>query len=220
MATVRITDTLVGSVNKTIMDMYEKRLTAASETRQARVTPDADLVYDKLFAPYLAHINALPEDFFVLADGFVITTVGGVKIDNPTVHTFRSPKKFPTRAAKLGDFDVASWGYPHSPRTAHLAIHNIVGWEDLFVAYQQLNTELQRIKDERETFRTGVHKVLRAHGTLAPALRAWPPLWDLLDENTKNKHREVTGPRTKAGASIDADLDKLTGLAAANKFIR
>lgn len=220
MATVRITDTLKSDVNKAIMDMYERRMNSTSETRQARVLQDADLVYAKLFAPYMAHINALPGDFFNMADSFVLKEVGGVKLTLPMVHNFTSQKRFPVRSAKMGAFEVQSWGYPHSPRTAYLVIHYVEGWEDLFVAVQQLNAELQKLKEDRDTFRVGVRKVLDAHATLAPALKAWPPLWDLLSEEVKNRHREVNHRRTKGGASIDADLDTLTGLAVANKFVR
>jgi hypothetical protein len=62
-----------------------------------------------------------------------------------------------------------------------------------------------------------VKKVCGAYTTLAPALKAWPPLWELIPENYKNKHREIK-ERVKNEVVLDVDIGKLTALSTAAKF--
>jgi len=70
----------------------------------------------------------------------------------------------------------------------------------------------------------GVILKLNAYSTLAPALKAWPALWDLVPEDKKDKHREVV-VRTKASDTAanlaeEVDLSKLTGHVTADKLTR
>jgi len=53
---------------------------------------------------------------------------------------------------------------------------------------------------------------------VAPALKAWPPLWDLLDQDTKSRHKEVKSS-PKVTATPDVDFDKLTAQITAAKLI-
>jgi hypothetical protein len=62
-----------------------------------------------------------------------------------------------------------------------------------------------------------VKKVTEAYSTLAPALKAWPPLWDLIPEDVKNTHRKIV-ERTKNDVVLDVDIGKLTALSTAAKF--
>jgi hypothetical protein len=52
---------------------------------------------------------------------------------------------------------------------------------------------------------------------LAPALKAWPALWELIPDDVKEKHREVK-ERSKGGIDLDVDLNKLTAVSTAAKF--
>ena len=71
----------------------------------------------------------------------------------------------------------------------------------------------------RDEFTASVKQVINAHSTLAPALKLWPPLWDLLSEDVKNKHREVTERSAKATAeTVGVDLNRLTALASLSKM--
>ena len=62
-----------------------------------------------------------------------------------------------------------------------------------------------------------VSKVCDAYSTLAPALKAWPPLWDLIPEDVKDKHREIK-ERVKSEAVLSVDIGKLTALSTTAKF--
>jgi hypothetical protein len=62
-----------------------------------------------------------------------------------------------------------------------------------------------------------VKEVCNTYSTLAPALKAWPPLWDLIPEDVKDKHREIK-ERIKNEAVLSVDIGKLTALSTAAKF--
>lgn len=91
-------------------------------------------------------------------------------------------------------------------------------WRDLEVEIEDYNTKLQAARNRKDEFVAMVDKVIESYATLAPALKTWPPLWDLLPESVKDKHRhvEVRGPKEKV--ELDVDMDKLTALSTAAKF--
>jgi hypothetical protein len=62
-----------------------------------------------------------------------------------------------------------------------------------------------------------VYKICNTYSTLAPALKAWPPLWELIPENVKDTHRKIV-ERTKNDVVLDVDIGKLTALSTAAKF--
>jgi hypothetical protein len=64
-----------------------------------------------------------------------------------------------------------------------------------------------------------VQKILHAHATLAPALKAWPALWDLLPESVKNKHRLVVSKASSEKPDLDGvDVASLTATVVMNKL--
>jgi hypothetical protein len=81
-------------------------------------------------------------------------------------------------------------------------------------AYQQRVAEAVK---RREEFVDAVKSICNTYSTLAPALKAWPPLWDLVPEDVKDKHREIK-ERTKTEVVLDVDIGKLTAMSTAAKF--
>lgn len=78
--------------------------------------------------------------------------------------------------------------------------------------------KLIKASQERHLFVGSVTKIVNAHNTLAAALRAWPPLWDFVPEDTKDKHREVKEKVRKEAVVCDVDLDRLTSVAVTRKL--
>jgi hypothetical protein len=86
--------------------------------------------------------------------------------------------------------------------------------------------ELQWARDEKwrltsvqEEYLVSVRKVLDSFSTLAPALKAWPALWELLPEETKDKHKQVREkPAARGASAVDVDLDRLTAITAAHRL--
>ena len=71
---------------------------------------------------------------------------------------------------------------------------------------------LAKVANDREAAKNEVNKILGSFTTLAPALRAWPALWDLLPSDVQDKHKEIV-ERTKA-EPVKVDLSGLEGLTA------
>ena len=59
---------------------------------------------------------------------------------------------------------------------------------------------------KRDEFVEGVQQVINSFSTLAPALKAWPPLWDLVPDDKQRKHREIV-TRSKAVSKDDLGID-------------
>lgn len=84
---------------------------------------------------------------------------------------------------------------------------------------QWARDEKRRLTSVQEEYLVSVRKVLDSFSTLAPALKAWPALWELLPEETKDKHKQVREKSAARGASaVDVDLDRLTAITAAHRL--
>jgi hypothetical protein len=84
---------------------------------------------------------------------------------------------------------------------------------------QWARDEKRRLTSVQEEYLVSVRKVLDSFSTLAPALKAWPALWELLPEETKGKHKQVREKSAARGASaVDVDLDRLTAITAAHRL--
>jgi len=79
------------------------------------------------------------------------------------------------------------------------------------------------INHEREEFVDGVMAVVNAHATLAPAVKVWSGLWELVPESYQERARQVVPKKerqvvTREGA--DVDLNKMTGVVVASKLTK
>lgn len=90
-----------------------------------------------------------------------------------------------------------------------------------------LDEEFKRVRESQvalraaqEDYLVSVKKVMETFSTLAPALKMWPALWELLPEDVKDKHKEVRekpAAAAKPGAP-EVDLDRLTAITAARRM--
>lgn len=69
---------------------------------------------------------------------------------------------------------------------------------------------IEAVLEKIRTVKDGVSEVLKAHSTLAPALKAWPPLWELLPDHVQAKHKQIV-TRNKTTTDINVDVSALTG---------
>jgi len=97
-------------------------------------------------------------------------------------------------------------------------------WDSIKKEYKKYCLKIHKLEQEQKAFVDGVQEVINAYSTLAPALKAWPALWDLVPEEKKEKHREVVERRkasdTAANLAEEVDLSKLTGHVTADKLTR
>lgn len=91
------------------------------------------------------------------------------------------------------------------------------GLEAFYEEVKERQIRIVSANKRKEEFVAEVRKVLGAYSTLAPALKAWPSLWDLVPEGTRDTHRLIV-EREKKEVVLDVNLDKLTAMTAAAKF--
>lgn len=99
-----------------------------------------------------------------------------------------------------------------------LDFDNVHEVSDLHTAIIERDKRVAEIKVQQDEFTKVVKAVLDAHSTLAPALRAWPPLWELLDEKTKARHKEVVHKAKADKPTLDVDLSKATSIVAMKRL--
>lgn len=217
MATVRMSDELKNNITNNAKNMFADRIKAARESYSETW---GQRIYDALLGIHVPAMNALPVGFFFMTNKISLTTWG----DKPVHLEFQMNGSYPVpfTAPKDSGYDVQGNAYRHSceMRVSASRIMSDVALGDINVEIMQWLDRIRVAEEQRDQFVSGVTNVLKVHTTLAPALRAWPPLWDLLPESTKNKHREVKERTNKGEVQIEADLGALTAMSTLIKLTK
>jgi hypothetical protein len=218
MAVVRLSDALKAHIRSRAHRMFDARLNKAQEldvTKWGNETDFGQFVYNNLFSSeQRMHMNAI-KDFMQEKSSFKVRKVQGHDA-NLTVQLGVSmpwPELSSTVVKTVGG-SLNRWDV------------NLEGdvWDDLAAEIVKRNNNVKRVHEERETFVNGVNVLINRHTTLAPALREWKPLWDLLPEETKERHKKkVVRKRSEAQvkAELEAegiDLNKMTSVVGMNRL--
>jgi len=213
MAVVRFSDELKSAIITNAKDMFRASIDAARKLPPTDIT--AEDVYTQVFGQWSGHMMALPPVFFKWYDTFHVATVNGKSLGFDFKLIQKQP--FPPELPKGG---AASY---ESSYAINLRINDYDNplFQKLAEVAQVRLDAIKAADARRDEFVDGVKKVIEAHTTLAPALKAWPPLWDLVPETFKDRHRKVV-VREKNTAEIDGsvDLSKLTAAVTFAKLTR
>ena len=208
MATVRFSKELLASIEKAAMAVMQPTILRAEGSRPS--SEDwAMAIYDGMFEPFKPHLTAMPAQWFKKYQNFLLKTVRGT----PVELTFVLPVEMPFPVSPL----VLSCGSGIDGEYNKTVYLSGGRWQDLQEACVAYAIRKKAAIARRDEYVTMVMTVARAHSTLAPALKAWPPLWDLIPEDVKERHRKID-TREKAEVKIEVDLNKLTALSTAAKF--
>jgi hypothetical protein len=204
MAVVRITGDLHDSVASAVGEQFD----AAQEAAEA-LRPEVGMdVYNIVLKNFLAETARIDPTYFQKVDRLTIrvrdTVTGDVyetwTLDGELIVPYDLPES-------EGKWDMGSYGH------VTVDINNDPQFHGIYDQINEWQNALLKVKQERNAAQAAVKKVLDSFTTLAPALKAWPALWDLLPEYVKDKHREIV-ERTKATpVKIDVNethLEKLT----------
>ncbi len=207
MATVRFSKELQDAILKNARNVFNKQLQTATDARPAHDW--GGKIYNILFGEHTAALNAVPEMFLKKVSKVEVEKVGSIScnlaFDMPMPRAW--PMKFPdTEHAKL------EYSYRDG---IHLKDHLV--WGELFAEVSAWRNGIKEIEAKRDAFTEQVKKIIEAHSTLAPALKMWPPLWDLIPEEYKNRHREVK-EREKKEVTVDVDIGSMTAAVVFNKI--
>lgn len=209
MATVRFSKELQVEIIKNAKTVFDKQMKMAQETR-----PDsliwANKIYETLFGQHVVALNAVPQEFLHMVDTFDVGRVCDTRLC--LRFNFATPKPWPRKFVE-SDYARPDSGY----NCTDISLKEHPAWVELYNEAMAWRDRCAEVVRKREEFVEQVKKIIEAHATLSPALKMWPPLWDLIPLSYKNKHREVV-ERTKKEITVQIDLSALTAAVVANKI--
>lgn len=208
MATVRISAALVTSITTLARSKMRPAVDKALHQRPDDIW--GQTIYDTLFGEVRPILDQLPSCWKNNAAGIEVKQFGEVN--------------------RSHSFPIVSQPWPFGPFSTPLAKRVAYGgrlelrqhpaWEELFAVMGEYFGRIDAAEQREIEFVTMVRKLLEAHSTLSPALKAWPPLWDLIPDTVQDRHREIV-ERTKSD-KVDVryghDLGKMTAMVTAVKF--
>jgi hypothetical protein len=207
MATVKFSKGLVENITKSAHNKMQPAVDRALEQRPANSW--GQIIYDRIFGEQIPLLKQLPSGWTQFRDSITIGAVG----DQPCQLTFefgRSlhwPHTFPAN-----ELACLTSSYRGDVKLLDDPI-----WDDLHLEVKAYNGRVGYAKGRQTEFVQSVTKLLEAYSTLAPALKAWPPLWELVSEDVKEQHRSLSS-RTKKEIEVNVDLARLTAMSTAAKF--
>jgi hypothetical protein len=210
MATVRFSQELKDAIIGNAKTSFASQVHAAQIFEPKSVT--GDQIYYAVFGDFVPIMEQLPEAFFDMATEVRIRQIQGVAIDK--MFAFSGPRRWPHSIGRLHPILRPSESYGGG----YIATNHPF-WQDLQLETKAWNDKRLAAIKRRDEFVASVKQVIEAHITLAPALKMWPPLWDLVPENYRNRHRQVT-ERNKSEVEVNVDFNRLTALATQAKLSR
>lgn len=210
MATVRFSKELQDEIIKRAKAVFDKQLETAKNSR-----PDnewGEKIYDTLYGQYTTALNAVPQMFLSTNNKFKVEQVGSLSCG--LEFTLNSARPFPK---EIPDTEYAKKSSGYYGNEYVLKDHLV--WGEFFAEVKSWQDRIKAIQTKRDEFVGQVQKIINAHATLAPALKMWQPLWDLIPEEYKERHRKVV-EREKKETVVDVDLSSMTAAVVANKITR
>jgi hypothetical protein len=162
-----------------------------------------------LFSDVRPIVTQLPDGWVRKTEKIEIDKVGHVRCG--LVFTLPTPMPWPSK------FKGNEYGFCNNSWSDDITLKEHAVWEEFATEFNAYNERAKAAEARRTEFVEMVTKVIGAYATLAPALKAWPPLWDLIPDDVKDKHREIV-EREKKTVELNVDLNKLTALSTAAKL--
>ncbi len=216
MATVRFSNELKEHIISNAKDTFNARY------QKAAAIPNgfAERVYNDIFRDHLHTMSALPDGFMDKKYEFSVmisdSSLSGIQISLRLAAPQLWPEKINLAHAKQRGWNNNDLQYlPDLNTTEGADIHNVI-----------VNRQyaIKQVDEDKQRFVDGVDKICTTFSTLAPALKAWPPLWDLLPQSAKNRHLEISERKasaTKAAELTDElNLASMTATVVASKMVR
>ena len=226
MATVRFSDSLKGEIRNKAKAMFQDRIKQAKDNVPAHW---ADKVYECFFPADVRQKMASLPDYVLRTSEYI--EVGGFA-------------NAPEDVWQTGDYTHQTWMLQGSIR---LSFSKPMPWVDKFSnaptgflsnytnskfdytdsrwdwlkpEFKEYNRKVFEAVNKQETFLSSVNKLMETYTTLAPALKAWRPLWDLLPEEAKDRHKTVKERKVTKAEELDLDLNAMTSAVALSKITK
>jgi len=226
MATVRFSESLKAEILGNARNMFTDSVQEAKDS-----FPDEwhTRIYETMFsAEDRAKFYALPDWAMerkerILFGGFTNcpddvwqSSVAKVKtwsVDDDVVLMFVNPAPWPYKDGDAPTGGRVTW-------RMFQADYNDSRWDWLRPQMKEYTERVFKAMHKQETFVDGVLKLMSTYSTLAPALKAWPALWDLVPDEAKERHKKLTERSRKDASDLDVDLNSMTAAVTLNKITR
>ena len=214
MAMIRMSRDLVHDIKEAARNSFSHRVDTAVNSFTCTVTGDE--IYNCIYGSYYNGMKALPREFFSYYNKIEVIRV----YDKRFTHTFELSEFKPFPIA-LADNSIAKKGnstfYPYHVEL----LRNAGEWDDLYLSVTTYLDAINAIEKQRQMFLEALNILLSKHTTFGNALKEWPPLWDYVSQDIRDRHN-ATATRTKRitlpDTSPPVDLGNMTAVATINKI--
>ena len=209
MATVRFNQ----EIRSIIMGNAHRQMEPAIRRAEALVPSGIEWgpkVYATMFQHELPLIQQAPDYWFSYRSDIDIKGLIAGDSESLTLK-LPTPVRWPTSVMENEFIKPGRWS-----STVELKPHP--AWDELIAAYTAYKNTLRAAKSRASLYQESVQKIIDTYSTVAPALKAWPPLWDLLPAGVQEGHLRVTASQKREEKDLDVDLDALTVISTAAKF--
>jgi hypothetical protein len=207
MATVKIGKELRESVEKAARGIFSRKKDALTQEMISDYQ-SVEFLYNTIMSPYLSIIAQLPKEMVRHTNELTFIIKGiryPVKFASDRPWFYKAPKNELMDGSRYYETDV--YLRESAPE-----------WKDILEHTVTYQAKMASLDEQQKTFVDGVKTIMDTYSTLAPALKAWPPLWDLLPESIKDKHKEIVERKKPEQVELDVDLNKLTSTVVAHKI--
>jgi len=209
MATVRLSKELIARIEKQARAKMEPAVNRAKEQEVDNAW--GQRIYDILFADVQPLIAQLPAGWLRTVETIEISDFEERHCD--MTFPLISPQPWPHQ------FTETELAYKRVPYGASISLKDHLVWGEFFAEVTAYHQRVQEVSKRRDEFVEMVKRVVNAYSTLAPALKAWPPLWELIPDDVKDKHREIKErTKNKNEVVLDVDIGKLTAMSTAARM--
>lgn len=183
--------------------------------------PAGERVYREIMGEHYDAVYALPEKMFKTMRCIYVSYIGDIRTE--LVLPLAEERRFPATATAFGG-GVDSYvrnrtvfseikravqsnrlpNYPLDAAEVHIKSSLL---PEVYELVRDYTVKYDKARDDVDQMDSNVRKLLSRHSSLAPALKEWPPLWDLLDEETKERHKRVKSTKKRESSDDDDGLD-------------
>lgn len=214
MAMVNISQKLVCNAVDIANEQFSARRIRVENEFKLPMTGDE--IYDLTFGRWYNGMMSMPTEFFYWSSELMVSSVGKQSCNLALILSTKKP--FPTNFPDQPTFKRMN---PYGPAT-RIWLFPDEQWQPLEDALKTKAITLEEIQEQKQTFTNTLRTLLSKHTTLASALKEWPPLWDYLTDEVKQRHSAPTVRNKKvvvdAGSEPEVNTATLTALATLNKI--
>ena len=218
MATVKMSGALREAMVMNAMMVFEKRIKLVAH--EECVTGDE--IWNCMFGNYLVHINALPDHFYDKKESINVRYVSFKHDDFSRPQKIEIHKRFmfsiPKPIFSSGNDDMNFDGYSYSNWAGVTIDGDHARWKPVTDKLVEWAGRRDKLIEEQREYKSIVCKVIDAFNTLAPMIKEYPAMWDLVPQEYKDRHLTVTEKRKKTKVELDVDVNKINAITARAKL--